>query len=304
MRLLHLLGFFITFAASPAQAHVTAEPGSQAWLDWHPDPWIVTAILLTVVLYVVGLIRLWVRSGVGRGVGKASAIFFLVGIAMLLVALASPLERMAGALLTAHMVQHVILIAVVPPLMVFGRPDVVFVFALPRRARRGAALNSAIRVLVRTLRPCVRPLPAALIHGAAVWIWHAPGLFQAALSNVLLHDLEHASFFFTGLAFWYATLLSVRSPTALIAGVMGIVLTLIQGGLMGALMTLTPTVLYPAYGQSTATFGLTPIEDQQLAGLIMWVPAGAIYLIAGLYLATCLLDVTEKRSRTVRFGHE
>lgn len=304
MRRMHLLGFFFTFAASPAQAHVTAEPGSQAWLAWHPDPWIVTAILLTVVLYVVGLIRLWVRSGVGRGVGKASAIFFLVGIAMLLVALASPLERMAGALLTAHMVQHVILIAVVPPLMVFGRPDVVFVFALPRRARRGAALNSAIRVLVRTLRPCVRPLPAALIHGAAVWIWHAPGLFQAALSNVLLHDLEHASFFFTGLAFWYATLLSVRSPTALIAGVMGIVLTLIQGGLMGALMTLTPTVLYPAYGQSTATFGLTPIEDQQLAGLIMWVPAGAIYLIAGLYLATCLLDVTEKRSRTVRFGHE
>lgn len=300
----HLLAIFISFATSPAQAHVAAEPGSQAWRDWHPDIWIVAAIMLTVAFYLAGLIRLWRGSGVGRGVGKASAACFLTGAAMLLVALASPLERMAGALLTAHMVQHVILIAVVPPLIVLGRPEVVFAFTLPRCARRGAALNSVIRGLARTLKPLVRPLPAALIHGAAVWIWHAPGLFQAALANSMLHDLEHASFFFTGLAFWYATLLSVRSPTALMAGAVGIVLTLIHGGLMGALITLTPTVLYPAYGQSTAAFGLTPIEDQQLAGLIMWVPAGAIYLIAGLYLGACLLDVTEKRSRKAWLGQE
>lgn len=300
----YLLAMFISFPPSSVQAHVVAEPGSQAWRDWHPDIWTLAAVLLTVVLYLVGLIRLWRGSGVGRGVGSASAACFLAGAAMLLVALASPLERMAGALLTAHMVQHVILIAVVPPLIVLGRPEVVFAFALPRRARRGAALNSGIRGLARTLRPLVRPLPAALIHGAAVWIWHAPGLFQAALSNAVLHDLEHVSFFSTGFAFWYATLLSVRSPTALIAGIVGIVVTLIHGGLMGALMTLTPTVLYPAYEHSTAAFGLTPIEDQQLAGLIMWVPAGAIYLIAGLYLAACLLDVTQRRSRKVRVGSE
>lgn len=300
----YLLALFISFATSSAQAHVVAEPGSQAWHDWRPDIWIVAVVLLTAVLYLLGLFRLWHGAGIGRGVSEASAACFLAGSAMLLVALASPLERMAGALLTVHMVQHVILIAVVPPLIVLGRPEVVFAFTLPRRARRGAALNSGMRGLARTLKPLVRPLPAALVHGAAVWIWHAPGLFQAALASAMLHDLEHASFFFTGLAFWYATLLSVRSPAALMAGIVGIVLTLIHGGLMGALLTLTPTVLYPAYGQSTAAFGLTPIEDQQLAGLIMWVPAGAIYLVAGLYLGARLLDVTEKRSRKAWLGQE
>lgn len=300
MRRVQLLAIFLFFTALPAEAHVAGEPGSQAWLDWHPDPWIVAAIVLTAAFYLAGLIRLWRGAGIGRGVGRASAACFLAGMAMLLVALASPLERMAGALLTAHMLQHVILIAVAAPLIVIGRPEVVFAFALPRGARRGVALNSGMRGLAKALQPLVRPLPAALTHGAAIWIWHAPGLFQAALANSLLHDLEHASFFFTGLAFWYATLLSVRSPTALMAGIVGIVLTLIHGGLMGALITLTPTVLYPAYEGSTAAFGLTPIQDQQLAGLIMWVPAGAIYLIAGLYLAARLLDLTEKRSRTPR----
>src|SRR5690606_30025469 len=140
-------------------------------------------------------------------------------------------------------------------------------------------------------------LPAALMHGAAVWIWHAPGLFQAALSSSILHDLEHASFFFTGIAFWHATLLSVRSPTSLMPGIVGIVLTLMHGGLMGALLTLTPTVLYPVYGPSAAAFGLTPIQDQPLAGLVMWVPAGAVYLVAGLYLGAHLLDATERRAR-------
>ena len=299
MRRLHILAIFISFTVSPAQAHVAAEPGSQAWSDWRPDVWIVAAILLTVAIYLAGLTRLWRSSGVGRGVSQTSAACFLAGAVMLLVALASPLERMAGALLTAHMAQHVILIAVASPLIVLGRPEVIFAFALPRRARRGVARNSGVRGLAQSLRPLVRPLPAALIHGAAVWIWHAPGLFQAALANSTLHDLEHASFFFTGLAFWYGALLSVRSPTALMTGIVGMVITLIQGGLMGALITLTPTVLYPAYENSTAAFGLTPIEDQQLAGLIMWVPAGAIYLVAALYLAARLLDVTEKRSRRV-----
>ncbi len=304
MRRLHFLAILISLTTSPAQAHVAAEPGSQAWRDWRPDIWVVAAVLLTVALYLYGLIRLWRGAGTGRGVSETSASCFLAGCALLLVALASPLERMAGALLTAHMVQHVILIAAVPPLVVLGRPEVVLAFALPRGARRGAALNSGIRGLARMLKPIMRPLPAALLHGAAVWIWHAPGMFQAALANTMMHDLEHASFFFTGLAFWYATLLSVRSPTALMAGMVGIVLTLIHGGLMGALLTLTPTVLYPAYGHSTAAFGLTPIEDQQLAGLIMWVPAAAIYLVAALYLAASLLDVTERRSRRVRLERE
>lgn len=149
MRRLLPLTIFVLVATSSAQAHVVGEPGSQAW----SDIWIVSAILLTAALYVVDLIRLWNGAGVSRDVGEASAACFIAGAAMLLVALASPLERMAGALLTAHMVQHVILIAAVPPLIIFGRPEVVFAFALPRRAHRGAVLNSGIRDIARLLKP-------------------------------------------------------------------------------------------------------------------------------------------------------
>ena len=297
MRRLHLIAVFISFWAVPAQAHVAAAPGSQAWHEWRPDIWIVAAILLTLGLYLLGLVRLWRASAMGRGIGTGRAACFVAGGLILLVALASPLERLAGALLTAHMVQHVIVIAVAPPLIVLGRAEVAFAWAMPRATRRGLVRHTFVRGIARLLHPLVRPLPATLLHGAAVWIWHAPGLFQAALANSLLHDLEHASFFVTALAFWYGTLLAVRSPTAIMAAMVCMVITLIHGGLLGALITLTPSVLYPIYAGSTGAFGLTSLEDQQLAGLIMWVPASAIYLLACLYLAACLLDVTGQHSQ-------
>nr|MBA3326159.1 cytochrome c oxidase assembly protein [Paracoccaceae bacterium] len=197
-----------------AQAHVAAAPGSQSWSAGRPDLWVVAAILLTLGAYLLGLTRLWRASGVGRGIGVAPAACFLAGTLALLGALASPLEGLAGALLTAHMAQHVILIAVAPPLIVLGRPEVAFAWALPRPTRRGVARQPSLHGALRLLQPLLQPVPAALLHGAAVWFWHAPRLFQAALADPLLHGLEHASFFATALAFWYATLHAARVPSA------------------------------------------------------------------------------------------
>ena len=143
------------------------------------------------------------------------------------------------------------------------------------------------------MRRVARPLPAAALHALAIWIWHAPGPFQAALQNEALHDLEHASFFLTALLFWQSVIAASRSPSSLIAAIVATLVTLIQSGFLGALLTLSGRPLYPSYSGSEL-WGLSPIEDQQLAGLVMWVPMGGIYLIAGLLLAARLIGADER----------
>lgn len=281
------------FAASPALAH-GGHPVAPAelWAEWAPDPLLSALIALTTLAYLRGLARLWRRAGIGRGVRRREALAFAAGTAVLALALLSPLEAATGTLLSAHMVQHVLLIAVAPPLILYGRPDAALAFALPPAMRQSLSAAGWFRSAATGLRRLARPLPATLLHMLAVWIWHAPGPFQAALRNQALHDLEHASFFITTLFFWQSVIAASRNSSTRIAAILAIVATLIQGGFLGALIALTGRPLYPAYA-STQSWGLAPLEDQQLAGLLMWVPAGVIYLVAGLILAMRLIGFDE-----------
>lgn len=284
-----LAALFLLFATSPALAHgghpVAPE---KLWAEWTPEPLLIALISLVVLAYGCGIARLWRRAGVGRGVNVREISAFGAGMAVLAFALVSPLEAATGTLLSAHMVQHVLLIAIAPPLILYGRPDAALAFALPPALRQSLSGAGWFRLAATGLRRLARPLPATFLHMLAIWIWHAPGPFQAALRNQALHDLEHASFLFTALLFWQSMLAAARSPSMRLAAVLAIVVTLIQGGFLGALITLTGRPLYPAYSGS-ALWGLTSMQDQQLAGLLMWVPAGAIYLIAGLVLAVRLI---------------
>ncbi len=119
-------------------------------------------------------------------------------------------------------------------------------------------------------------------------VWHAPPLFDAALTNDLVHDLEHLTFVITALWFWFSVAHAVRSSSRRLAGGIAILVTLIFGGALGALLTLAPRQLY-AYQSPPEAWGLSPLADQQLAGLLMWVPAGAVYLLAGMVLAFAML---------------
>ncbi len=278
--------------ASPALAH-GGHPVAPAefWAEWRPDPLLSLLIFGVAVAYLLGIARLWRRAGFGRGVRPIEALAFGAGMAMLAAAIVSPLDALTGTFLTAHMVQHVLLIAVAPPLLLLGRPDAALAFALPGPARRNVA-GSRLGALAAMLRRLARPLPAALLHGLALWVWHAPGPFQAALQSRFLHDFEHASFLVTALLFWQSVIVAARSPVTRIAAMLATLATLIHSGLLGALITLTGRLLYPAYA-GTELWGLSPIEDQQLAGLVMWVPAGAIYLLAGLLLAARLIGSEE-----------
>jgi putative membrane protein len=123
----------------------------------------------------------------------------------------------------------------------------------------------------------------------AVWVWHAPVLYQATLGSELVHTLQHASFLVTALLFWWALLRGHEGRVGRPASVIYLFTTAMHTSLLGALLTFSERLWYPLYDESTSAWGLTPLEDQQLAGLIMWVPAGLVYLIAALALCAAVL---------------
>lgn len=191
---------------------------------------------------------------------------FAAALLALLVALTGPLEALAEASLAAHMAQHMLLIAVAAPLLALSHPRPRF-GPLPVPARR------AVAAALRRLQPLARPRPAFALHAAAIWLAHAPRVVEWAAAYRPVHALEHVALLGTALAFWGALLRAhaLRSGAAPLLA-LG---TLIHTGLLGALLALAPHALYSGYA----------LEDQQLAGLIMWVPGGLCYLVAGLAAA-------------------
>ncbi|MFY3386531.1 cytochrome c oxidase assembly protein [Paracidovorax sp. MALMAid1276] len=180
-------------------------------------------------------------------------------------ALFGPFDDMAGSSTAWHMVQHMLLIAVVAPLAVLARP------LQQWRAVAGRRIDGVWRGVLAMAR---RPMLCALLHAAAIWVWHAPGPYMAAVMFNGWHVLEHASFLFTGWLFWWAVLRpgTARAPQAMMA----LLFTVMHTGLLGALLTFAPVVLYA--GESRELW------DQQLAGLVMWIPGGAVYLWAAAWL--------------------
>jgi putative membrane protein len=122
------------------------------------------------------------------------------------------------------------------------------------------------------------------IHAVALWIWHIPYLFQATLESDVVHTLQHISFFGSALLFWWAIINESAALARYGAGILYLFTTSIHSGLLGAFLTFTHRLLYPVYASSTDQWGLTPLEDQQLGGLIMWVPAGLVYIVAALFM--------------------
>ena len=137
-----------------------------------------------------------------------------------------------------------------------------------------------------------RPFNAWTIHAAALWIWHFPPLFEATLTNDWIHAAQHLSFLGSALLFWWS-LFYGRGRHPYGTGVVYIFTTGVHTGILGALLTVTTKVWYPAYGNASLAWGLTPLEDQQLGGLIMWVPASLVYLGAGLTMFGAWMRASE-----------
>jgi len=176
---------------------------------------------------------------------------------------------------------------VAPPLLLLGKPGVVFAWALPARWRRLLS-SSTWRLITGAVDGLSCPLPAAALHGLALWVWHAPAAFDAAVARNGVHALEHGCFFGTALLFWRAVVVAwSRRHVGLAIG--GTFATLMHGGLLGGLITMARHPLYAWYRGRTELWSLSALEDQQLAGLLMWVPMGIIYLAASVVLASRLV---------------
>ena len=250
--------------------------------DWELDPWVAVPLLLSAVLYVRGAAMLWRRAGVGRAVSFQQASCFAGGWITLVVAVVSPLHELAEHLFLAHMVEHELLMAVAAPLLALSRSLGVFLRALPRELRGGLTYGAARPAFRSGWRWLMMPLVATLLHGAAIWTWHIPALLDATLASEGLHRFQHICFLGTALVFWWAILRRPRRDYGL--GALHVFATMVHTGLLGALLTLAPRVLYPAQTADASSFGLTALQDQQLAGLLMWIAGGVVYLGAGIAL--------------------
>lgn len=298
--------------ARPALAH-SGEPLSphDIWNAWEWNPFILGGIGLAGWLYIRGARELWQRAGMGRGISTWQVLAFLGGLASLFVALISPVDALGTVLFAGHMVQHLLLIFLAPLLLLMGLPST-GMWMLPRRWRPevGRWWNRQ-RGLHRLWGWVSHPVSAWVLHALAMWAWHLPDLYQAALENERLHVVEHASFFGTALLFWWALLrlASARVSTAsrgaglasALAGVVYVFTMALASGFLGALITFSPEPWYSFYASTTNAWGLTPLEDQQLAGVIMWIPAGVVYVGTALALVGRLLFRMEQADRPSEF---
>jgi cytochrome c oxidase assembly factor CtaG len=247
------------------------------------EPWVVGPMLLSLGLYLAGYARLRHRQRHGGGQHRArQLLFFLAGWTALAIALMSPLDPLSSVLFSAHMVQHEMLMIVAAPLLVMGQPLGVWLWAFPHRARRPLARLVRWAPWLALWHGMTRPVAAWLLHAAALWIWHAPRFFQAALADPVVHGWQHASFLASALLFWWPIFGMPRRTVPAGSAMLSLFTTMVHTGALGALLTLAPGLWYPAYIGPASALGIDPLQDQQLGGLIMWVPGGLAYLVGGL----------------------
>ncbi len=268
-----------------------------AWWNWRPGVVLVLVTLASV--YASGWWRLR-EAGYGRLARRWRLVLYLSGVASLAVALLSPIDELAHLILSAHMVQHLLLMMVAAPLLLLGNPLPVGLWGLPKRIRRAVGRLLTRHAPFRKVLWVVTLMPVAwLLFVGDLWLWHLPAAYQAALEDPLIHDLEHVAFFGTALLFWWpiigpAPRLHERVPRGF--AILYLIAATGQNTLLGALIALPERVLYPYYAGSPSPFGLNPLDDQALAGGIMW-SMGHMYLIPILVIVAKMLHREERLTR-------
>ena len=265
------------------------------WLIWSWEPGVIIPLGVAGVLYVVGLRRLWEASMRGAGVRHLEAVSFVAGWLVIALALVSPLHALGAVLFSAHMTQHELLITLGAPLLVLGRPLIPFLWAVPSEWRLSVGAVTRSEAFSAAWQALTRPSVAFALHAVALWAWHIPRLYEATLTSELVHSLQHTTFLGTALLFWW-TIFSARGDFRRGAAVFYLFATVLLTGALGALLAFGGKLWYPAYSATTLQWGLTPIEDQQLGGLIMWIPGSVAYVVAALWIFAAWLREAERRT--------
>jgi cytochrome c oxidase assembly factor CtaG/cytochrome c2 len=302
-----LLGLLLT-APSAVLAHEGHADGHWSadllLTGWTADPATLVPILIATIWYAAGAVRAR-REGRSEAVPPGRCLAFAGGITVLIIALQSPIDTLSEDLFSVHMVQHLLLMLAAPPLLVWSDCPLTFLRALPPGVRKAIGRYWAESNLNRVYNALMHPLVVWASFCGAFVFWHSPGPYQWALDSNPVHIAEHLCFFLTSLAFWSIVLSRPGERRRLQHGptLLFVVSTAVLSGLPGALMIFSPRPLYPGHAAGVARWGLTLMQDQQLAGLIMWIPAGAAYVLASAFIFLRWLSDAELRAtRAARRG--
>lgn len=273
--MLRLSALALALLAAPAAAH----DGEVHVPGWTLDPWLVVPLALLLLVYLVGAARLAHRSSVRRG-----RLLFLSGWAVLTLALLSPLHEGGELSFTLHMIEHELIMLVATLLLAASSAGGTLAWGLPRPLRHALG-GTWTRPLVQLWKGLTEPVTATLLQAVAMWAWHVPALFDRALQFSGWHIAQHLSFIATSLIFWWAMLHPRGGRAGYGMSAACLFVTSLVGGALGALMAFAQSPWYAPYAaMGMSGIGLDPVADQQLAGLLMWIPGGLVHAAAALVL--------------------
>lgn len=258
------------------------------------DPLPLLGLVLASGAYVRGTVRVWEQVGRGRVVRRGHVVAWVLSVVALTAAFAGPVEALAGRLLSVHMVQHLLLSLIAAPLLAVSRPTLPLLQGVPHRLRRPAARAHARALGLRTWTyRGAWPFAVVGLYAATSWLWHLPGPYQAALTNGAVHAAEHTTMLGTAVLLWWTVLQSGRRTTfGYGTGIAVVFLVALQHAGLGGVLTLAPSVLYPAYAA-----GSSAMADQQLAGTLMWAPSKVLHGVVVVVLVAAWLRDVDVRSR-------
>lgn len=275
----------LALAASPAAAHGSHEGA----IGWTLSPELAIPLALALVVYVVG----WVRLSKRASNPPSGAAYFLSGWTVLTLTLTSPLHEAGERSFTMHMIEHELIMLVATLLLASSNSGGVLAWGLPRpfRTALGGSWKSPLQRLWKRL---TEPVTATAIQAVVMWAWHAPPLFDRALDSFAWHMAQHLSFFVASLMFWWAMLHPRSRSTGYGTSAACLFATSLIGGALGALMSFSSSPWYANYAAMGMTgIGLDPVDDQRLAGLIMWIPGGLVHGAAAVAMAYKWLKASE-----------
>ena len=244
---------------------------------------------VALLIYGVG----WRRLAARASSTPNGAALFLSGWAVLTFALVSPLHAAGERSFTMHMIEHELIMLVATLLLASSNAGGILAWGLPRPLRLGlgGTWKSPLAALWKRL---TEPVTATLVQAVVMWAWHAPALFDRALESSGWHIAQHACFFASSLLFWWAMLHPRARSGGYGVSAACLFVTSLIGGALGALMSFSQSPWYADYAAMRMTgIGLDPVDDQRLAGLIMWIPGGLVHGVAALVMAYHWLKASE-----------
>jgi putative membrane protein len=268
------------------------------WAVWPQEPVLLVGLTAAACIYWAGWSRLS-RVADGAAVSARQAAAYIFGIIAVAIALISPVAVFSERLFFVHMIQHLLLLLIAPPLLLLGKPLAPLLWGLPAswRQRLGRLLRPG-RPLSRLGHVLTMPLVAATAFVVTVAVWHIPAFYDAAQGRTITHDLEHLMFFGTALLYWWPVIHPAggRRRLSFTLALPYLLPPFLESMLIGVLLTFADRPLYRTYADMEQPWGVTAVTDQQLGGLIMWIPGGMLFLIPLIGLLAAVLHDEGKGS--------